>query len=81
MFKNEDLEDCIRPISTLDIDPSIQNLRGDPNKHTFRSYRCKDEIVVSLDKLEDRTLRMELIKFFEEDNGQGWYKKINPKQL
>lgn len=33
LFPNEDLEDCIRPLSTAEIDPSIINLKNDPHKH------------------------------------------------
>ena len=50
MFNNEDLEDCIRPYSAGELDPSIINLRGDPHKHIFVSRKMKDEVVVSLDR-------------------------------
>jgi isocitrate dehydrogenase len=73
IFKNEDLEDCVRPICTSDIDPSIINLRNDPHKHICMYRKSKEDIVVSLDPKQDKILRLELIRFFEEDGGQGWF--------
>ena len=70
------MEDCIRPLSIAEIDPSIINLRNDPHKHVLVSRNKKDDIVVSLDKEEDRRLRVELYKFFDEKGGQGWFKKV-----
>ena len=50
LFMNEDLEDCIRPLSTAEIDPSIINLRNDPHKHVIFSKNRKDDVLCSLDK-------------------------------
>lgn len=33
MFLNEDLEDCVRPLSEAEIDQSLRNLRRDKGKH------------------------------------------------
>lgn len=81
MFNNEDLDDCIRPMSTAELDPSIINLRGDPHKHIFVSRKMKDEVVVSLDRRQDMVLRVELLKFFDDDGGTGWYKKLKEDQI
>lgn len=66
----------MRPLSNAEIDPSIINLRNDPNKHIIFSRNKKEDIVVSLDRHEDRTLRIDLYKFFDEHGGQGWFKKV-----
>ncbi len=76
LFMNEDLEDCIRPLSTAEIDPSIINLRNDPHKHVIFSKNRKDDVLCSLDKQEDQKLRLDLYRFFEENGGQGWFKKV-----
>jgi hypothetical protein len=76
LFLNEDLEDCVRPLNLNEIDPSIINLRNDPHKHIIHSRNKLEDVVVSLDRLEDRELRVDLYKFFEEHGGQGWFKKV-----
>lgn len=79
----------MRPLSEFEMDPSIINLRRDPHKFIFlNKNRSKDDIIVSLDQEEDKVLRMDLIRFFEEDGGQGWFnakklreeKKLNDKE-
>ena len=58
------------------MDPSILNLKNDPHKHVSNAKGKKDDVVVSLDRQEDRRLRLSLYKFFEEKGGQGFFKKV-----
>lgn len=58
------------------MDPSILNLKNDPHKHVSNAKGKKDDVVASLDREEDRRLRMSLYKFFEEKGGQGFFKKV-----
>lgn len=69
MFKNEDLEDCVRPLNLHDIDTSLTNLKNDPHKHIFMTRRGKDDVVVHLDPVEDKKVRLDLIRFLEDDKG------------
>ena len=72
LFYNEDLDDCIQPLSHVEMDPSMLNLKNDPHKHiASHGKRQTPEVLLSFDREEDHKLRIQLIKFFDDLGGQG----------
>jgi hypothetical protein len=49
LFKNEDLDDVIKPHDDSEIDISLKNLRSDPHKSLYSYRKKRDDVVVSLD--------------------------------
>ena len=42
LFRNEDLDDCVRPLSSRDLDPSLRTLRHDPYKQVLIPHNHKE---------------------------------------
>ena len=72
LFYNEDLDDCIQPLSPLEMDPSLINLKNDPHKYiATHGKRQTPDVLLSFEREEDHRLRIQLIKFFDDLGGQG----------